>query len=314
MKTVAPNRLARADAAMFLSQLSSCIDLCYMDPPFNVGATFSARTGPTERRSRNRKDVGPIAYDDRWPSVGAFIAFLEGALVALREAMSPNGVVWIHLDHRAVHEAKVAADRIFGHAAFRGEVIWVPGNGARSKRGPSCTHQTLLVFSARPTSELVWNSDHKSLRESFAATSLKMHFQSVDDAGRRYRDRVINGKTYRYYADEGRKLGSVWSDLPAMSANTPIRSEGTGYPTQKPEKLLERIILLSSQPGALVCDPMCGSGTTLAVAAKLGRSFVGCDIGELAIEIASKRLQTAGIAFETDPPCTRLADDANTTR
>ncbi|MBI5531240.1 MAG: site-specific DNA-methyltransferase [Deltaproteobacteria bacterium] len=308
------NRLSHADASTFLSQYSGSIDLCYMDPPFNLGVSFTARTGPTERRTRNRRDVGPVAYDDRWPSVEAFIEFLQGVFTPLREAMSPHGVVWIHLDHRAVHEAKVAADRIFGRGAFRGEVIWVPGNGARSKKGPSCTHQTLLVYAARPKSELVWNSDHPLLRESFAATSLKMHFQSVDADGRQYRDRAINGKTYRYYADEGRKLGSVWTDLPAMSANTPIRSEGTGYPTQKPEKLLERIILLSSKPGALVCDPMCGSGTTLVVAAKLDRSFVGCDIGELAIEITSKRLHTAGIPFDADPPCTRPADGAHTSR
>ena len=310
--TKANNRLLRGDARLLLGELGpGSIDLCYMDPPFNVGASFTARTAPSERRTRNRKDVGPIAYEDRWESIDAFIRFLEGVLGPLREAMSANGVVWVHLDHRAVHEAKVMADRVFGRGAFRGEVIWAPGNGARSKRGPSCTHQTLLVFAATPKAEIVWNADHPSLREPFAATSLKMHFKSVDDSGRRYRDRTIGGKTYRYFADEGRKLGSVWCDLPAMSANTPIRSEGTGYPTQKPETLLERIILLSSHPGALVCDPMCGSGTTLVVAARLGRRFVGFDAGQLAIEISAKRLRECGVEFDS---CTRTAAVAHRDR
>ena len=135
------------------------------------------------------------------------------------------------------------------------------------------------------------------LRESFAETSLAMHFRSVDEDGRHYRERVVAGKAYRYYADEGRRLGSIWTDIPAMVANTPLRREGTGYPTQKPERLLERILRASSVEGATVADLMCGSGTTLAVAARLGRRFVGGDRSPLAIEVASKRLAAQGVAF-----------------
>jgi site-specific DNA-methyltransferase (adenine-specific) len=124
-----------------------------------------------------------------------------------------------------------------------------------------------------------------------------MHFTHRDEAGRLYRERVIRGKTYRYYADLGRRLGSVWTDVPAMVANTPLRRESTGYPTQKPERLLERIVRASSQEGAIVADLMCGSGTTLVVAARLGRRFVGGDKSPLAIEVTAKRLEAEGVGF-----------------
>ena len=148
----------------------------------------------------------------------------------------------------------------------------------------------------------LYNADDPTLREPYAETSQKMHFGNVDAEGRRYRERVIKGKAYRYYADEGRRLGSVWTDVPAMVANTPLRSEGTGYPTQKPERLLERIIAASSREGAVVADLMCGSGTTLAVAARLGRRFAGGDREPLAVEIASRRLAGQGVGFSVLAP------------
>src|SRR5271154_1127408 len=190
--------------------------------------------------------------------------------------------MWLHLDHRAVHEAKTVCDRLFGRSAFLGEIIWIPGNGGRGKaRAPTVTHQTLLLY-ARGR-RFVWNGEDAALREPYAATSLKMHFQQLDADGRRYRERTLGGRTYRYYADRGRALGSVWSDCPAMMANTPLRRETTGYPTQKPLKLLERIVRASSHEGGLVLDPFCGSGTTLVAGSRLGRVVVGCDIGRIAV-------------------------------
>jgi site-specific DNA-methyltransferase (adenine-specific) len=174
----------------------------------------------------------------------------------------------------------------------------VPGNGARSKKGPSVTHQTLLVYTkdARPNGAFTWNGDDPILREPYAGTSLAMHFRSRAPDGRLYRERRIGGKAYRYFADEGRRLGSVWTDAPAMVANTPLCREGTGYPTQKPERLLERIVRASSRPGEIVADLMCGSGTTLVVAARLGRGFVGADASELATRVTKQRLEREGIA------------------
>jgi len=191
-----------------------------------------------------------------------------------------------------VHEAKVCADRVFGRSGFRGEIIWVPGNGARGRGGPSVTHQTILVY-ARGR-ELIWNGDDAALREPYAATSQRMHFGKKDASGRAFRERTLGGKTYRYYADQGRRRGSVWTDCPAMRANTPLLGEATGYPTQKPEALLERIVRASSMPGSRVLDPMCGSGTTLAVAARLGRKYAGIDASDVAFGIATKRLGLGG--------------------
>jgi site-specific DNA-methyltransferase (adenine-specific) len=208
--------------------------------------------------------------------MGAYLAWLEERIAAVRGCLSSAGTMWLHLDHRAVHEAKGACDRVFGPRAFLGEVVWETGNGARgARRGPGVTHQTLLLYAAGR--DYVWNARDPRLREPFASTSLSMHFKKIDARGRPYRERTIAGKTYRYYADEGRAIGSVWTDCPAMTANTPLRKEATGYPTQKPLSLLDRIVRASSREGAVVVDPFCGSGTTLVAAQRLteeGAQFV----------------------------------------
>jgi site-specific DNA-methyltransferase (adenine-specific) len=276
-------------------------ELAYLDPPFNVGAEFVARTKRGESRGRKTRGAGPSAYMDRWPSLDAYLAWLEPRIAVVRSLLSPRGTMWLHLDQRAVHEAKLVCDRIFGRRAFIGEVVWVPANGSKSKRGPGMGHQTLLLYAK--TAAFVWNAKDPSLRGPFAQTSLAMHFKKTDASGRHFRDRTIGGKTYRYYADEGRAIGSVWTDCPAMMANTPLRDEGTGYPTQKPLKLLDRIIRASTEPGGLVVDPFCGSGTALHAAARAGRDAAGSDIGSLAVAMTARRLTSAGIAFErVDPP------------
>jgi site-specific DNA-methyltransferase (adenine-specific) len=284
--------LVHADAADLGAYVrtGSC-DLAYLDPPFKVDKAFAARVG-----GRGSRAKGPVAYDDTWPSLDVYLAWLEERLAVVRDLLSPRGTMWLHLDARAVHEAKVLADRVFGARRFRGEVIWVPGNGAKSRSGPGMGHQTLLLY-ARGTDDPIWNGRDPALRAPFAATSQAMHFKAVDEHGRRYRDRAINGKTYRYYADEGRALGSVWTDCPAMAANTPLRAETTGYPTQKPLKLLDRIVRASSAPGSLVLDPFAGSGTTLVAASAAGRRFAGSDTGALAIETARARLDGARIPY-----------------
>jgi site-specific DNA-methyltransferase (adenine-specific) len=271
---------------------AASVQLAYLDPPFGVGSSFGARAAGGGLRAG-----GPIAYEDRWASMDAYLAWLEPRLAVVRERLSSEGTMWLHLDHHAVHEAKGACDRIFGRGAFLGEVIWVPGNGARgARRGPAVTHQTLLLYAAGR--DFVWNGQDPALREPFAKTSLAMHFKREDGAGRRYRERTLGGRTYRYYADQGRAIGSVWADCPAMVANTPLRRETTGYPTQKPLKLLERIVRASSREGARVLDAFCGSGTALVAAARAGRSFTGSDVGGPAIEQSAKRLRAEGAAFE----------------
>jgi site-specific DNA-methyltransferase (adenine-specific) len=286
--------LVRCDALDLGAHVrAETVELAYLDPPFSIGAELVARTKKGEGRGRRGVNAGPLAYDDRWPSLEAYLGWLEPRLAVARSLLSRAGTLWLHLDLRAVHEAKGLCDRVFGRKSFLGEVIWVPGNGAKSRRGPGVGHQTLLLYAK--TRDFVWNADDPVLRAPFAETSLSMHFRRKDASGRRFRDRTIGGKTYRYYADVGRALGSVWTDCAAMVANTPICDEGTGYPTQKPEKLLDRIVRASTTPKGLVVDPFCGSGTTLLASALAGRDAVGCDIGELAIATSSRRLKRAGV-------------------
>lgn len=272
------------DCLELLPQLTkrTKFDLAYADPPFNAGGKRAARVGKGERAR------GLHAYDDAWSSIESFLNMLEPRLVVMREALSERGTLWLHLDHRTVHDAKVTADRVFGRGAFLGEVIWVPGNGGKKRSGPSVTHQTILIYARGK--QPIWNGEDPALRESFATTSLRMHFQNTDIDGRKFRERHVGGKTYRYYADQGRRLGSVWSDCPAMRANTPLIAETTGYPTQKPLSLLERIVRASSLPESHVLDPMCGSGTTLVAAKSLGRAYLGIDQSPLAVRIAKQRL------------------------
>jgi site-specific DNA-methyltransferase (adenine-specific) len=242
-------------------------DLAYLDPPFCVGTSFGAR-----ERSGGWRAKGPSAYQDRWHSMAAYLAWLEPRIGAVRECLSLEGTMWLHLDHRAVHEAKTLCDRVFGARGFLGEVIWVPGNGGRGgKNRPSVTHQTLLVYAKGR--RFIWNGNDPALREPYAPVSLKMHFKNVDADGRHFRERTLGGRTYRYYADEGRARGSVWSDCPSMVANTPLLAETTGY-------------------------PFCGSAPTMVAAARLGRASVGCDIGASAIEHASRRLLAEGATLE----------------
>ncbi|MFZ5889758.1 MAG: DNA-methyltransferase [Myxococcota bacterium] len=271
------------DCREVLPKLSSeRFDLVYVDPPFNIGRSRAARLEKGERAR------GTAAYRDNWGGIDGFLEMLEPRVELIARLLSPVGSLWVHLDHRAVHDTKVLLDKLLGKAAYLGEVIWVPGNGSRRGGALSVTHQTILIYA--PSGQMLWNGKDPALREPYAETSLKMHFSETDTDGRAYRERVIAGKRYRYYADVGRQIGSVWSDCPAMRANTPLIGETTGYPTQKPEKLLERIVRAATHADSAVLDPMCGSGTTVAVAARLGRRFVGIDQSDVAFGVAQRRL------------------------
>jgi site-specific DNA-methyltransferase (adenine-specific) len=272
------NKLYYADALTVCEKHDGLFDLVYLDPPYATGLTFKTREGE-------------IAYDDKY-NVHELIKMLRPRFAAIRDKMQNHAMLYVHLDYRTVHYAKVCLDDIFGYDHFLGEIIWVPGNGSKgSDKVPSTSHQTILTYGK--TKDVFY----KAPREDFAEGSLKTHFRNVDEDGRAYRDKVVKGKTYRYYADEGRRAGSVWTDLPAMVANSPICGESTGYPTQKPEGLLSRIIESSSNEGAVVADLMCGSGTTLIAAAKSDRQFVGADKSIVAIDTSVKRLATIESSF-----------------
>lgn len=275
-------------ARSFLSP-QSC-KLVYMDPPFRVGVQFRARGTDGTRAG------GPVAYTDVWPSMQAYTTWLLERAAAAWDCLANDGTLWLHLDHRAVHDMKVAFDQAFGAKCFRGEIIWVPGNGGRARNGPNHTHQTLLVYSK--AKGYLWNANDPCMREPYAETSTRMHFTHIDADGRAYRERKVGGKVYRYAADRGRALGSVWTDCPSMVANSPIGAETTGYPTQKPLKLLDRIVRVSTNTGDLVLDAFSGSGTTLVASANAKRSAVGFDIGALSRQVCAARCDALGLKLK----------------
>jgi adenine-specific DNA-methyltransferase len=275
-----------------LDEFAGKVNLIYIDPPFDTGADFSFTTSIPESGASLSKEPSVLeqkAYRDIWGrGLDSYLAWFCDTASLLKELLEPNGLMFVHLDDNVVHEAKLVLDELFGREKFRGEIIWQLGTGAKSRKFFSIQHNTLLVYSSGES----WTFDHSALiaREPFAAGSLATHFQRRDETGRQYRVRTVGSKDYKYYADEGRLIGSVWTDISSMTANSPIISESTGYPTQKPEKLLERIVTVCSRPNDLVLDCFCGSGTTAAVSEKLGRRWIVCDLGRFAIHTTRKRL------------------------
>lgn len=295
---VAGDCLALPTALADAAQLDPPFAVAYLDPPFNTGGHFGARLGAGTKRGHVAKSAPSLAYADAFGSIDDFLAMLRPRLAVVRDLLAPHGTLLLHLPPEVAHDAKVLCDSLFSRHAYLGEIVWAPGNGARGKRMPSNHHLIFAyVANAKRRDDAIWNADDPALREPYAETSRAMHFTNVDADGRRYRERVVSGKAYRYYEDAGRLRGSIWTDLPSMQANTPLRKEGTGYPTQKPLSLLDRLLRATSRPGDRVLDPMCGSGTTLVAAHALGRSFVGNDQGALALATTNKRLYDLHIPF-----------------
>ena len=298
------HRLFHGDALAVCDSLGegTRFDLVYLDPPFNAGGTFAARTSSGEARGRRQAEERPRRLPRPLGRARrAFLAMLEPRLSRIRAAMAPHATLYLHLDHRTVHDAKVALrSALRGTRVPRRDHLGRPATARAAGRASASRTRRSSSTRATPAAKgrFIWNADDPILREPYAETSLAMHFRHALPNGRRYRERRIGGKTYRYFADQGRRLGSVWSDAPAMVANTPLVAEGTGYPTQKPERLLERIVRASSRPGDLVADLMCGSGTTLAVAARLGRRSIGADVGDLAIRTTPAASSEAGVSFD----------------
>jgi len=267
-------RLLSGDNAAILPTLSpASVTLAYLDPPFATGRDFRTR-------------AGELAYSDRWPSFDAYLDHLRVRLELLRPLLAAHGSVVVHVDPRTSGYVRVLGDGVFGREAFASEVIW------RYRRWPSPTsnfqrvHDVLLRWVADPNAAPRWTQLHEPLAASTLATcgTGRQQAQQTDAAGRRTRSRATQEDS------PGVPLGDVW-ELPIIA---PSGRERTGYPTQKPEALLERLLRALTIEGDLVVDPYCGSGTTLAVAARLGRCAVGIDASPVAIATARDRLSRLG--------------------
>ena len=240
-----------------------CCDLIYVDPPFDLSGVV-CEDGQRPPRVRDRRDGGMKGY----------IGFLGPRLAEMHRLLSPHGSLYVHLDWRSVHYVKVMLDELFGMDRFINEIIWHYRSGGRPSRCYPRKHDTLLLYA-----KCVRRHTFNRLRGG----EYRTRDMRMTDDGRPYKV-TRNGPLY--FHPDGPAISDVW-DIPFLST---VSRERTGYPTQKPEALLERIIRASSNEGDLVADFFCGSGTTLAVAKRLKRRWLGCDINPEAVAISSQRL------------------------
>ncbi|MEP7125763.1 MAG: site-specific DNA-methyltransferase [Byssovorax sp.] len=272
----APNRLVRADnrAAIpaLLGELEGRIDLLYIDPPFATGGSFSARTGPGATEIP--------AYEDRWEEgLGDYLTRMLEQLELLRALLSPHGTIFVHCDWHVSHYLRCLLDEVFGADAFKNEIVW------RYRRWPAKTksfqrmHDVLFWYGKSPNDSHAWTPLYEELAASTQKTWGTKRQVADFSSGRRKPSQT-----------EEETLGAPMADVWDIGIIAPIAHERVGYPTQKPEALLRRVIEAASRPGDLVADFFCGSGTTLAVAEKMGRRWIGCDVGGVAVHTAKKRL------------------------
>jgi DNA modification methylase len=272
-----PDRLILGDCLdVFRGLAPSCLDLVYIDPPFGTG---KAKTTRADRALRS--------YADTFTDPEAFIAWLLPRLDGMRAALAPSGSLFLHLDYRAVHYAKVALDRLFGRDRFVNEIIWCYSVGGKSRRSFGRKHDTILWYAK--TRDYAFYPDEVRVPRK---PSSHMRVVRGDD-GVVYQEKTHRktGKVYRYPAYAGKIPEDWWTDIETLNRSD---RERIGWPTQKPERLLERLVRAASAPGALVADGFCGSGTTAVVAQRLGRRFLASDIEREAIACASERLRDRG--------------------
>lgn len=255
------------------------VKLIYVDPPY-----FTEKL----HTMKGKKNV--IAYEDIYGhSIEDYIGKMYIQLKLLHEILDDSGSIYVHVDYRTSSYLRIVLDEIFGEKNLKGYIIWNIDNGAKSKKYWSNQHNDILVYSK--SDNFIFNSSSKLLKTKYSDSSLKTHFRKKDSNGRAYRERIINSKSYKYYADEGKLIGSVWNDIKSMEANSPLMQEYTYYPTQKPISLLSRIISASSNKGDIILDSFCGSGSSLVTANKMNRHWIGVDQSKEAIKTTISRLE-----------------------
>ena len=254
-----PNTLYHGDCLEVTEDWpKASIDLIYLDPPFNSNRVYYMA---------GSKDV---AFEDKW-QWDEYLEFMRVRLVRLHGLLKPTGSLYLHCDPTVSHYLKVELDKIFGRKNFRNEIVWCYKENETATRYFPRKHDIILSFS-------------RSNKYVFSV----LRGQTTEAQKKRY-NHIIDGERYANMKGKMRKLkGGAkirdWWPMPISQS-----CERTGYPTQKPEALLERIIKASSNPGDIVLDPFCGSGTTCAVAKQLGRRYIGIDVSDKAIEIAETR-------------------------
>ncbi|RMH41933.1 MAG: site-specific DNA-methyltransferase [Deltaproteobacteria bacterium] len=268
------NRLLLGDNLPILENTpDGSVDLVYVDPPFGTGTTQRGRAA--------------LAYRDDRTNPDDFVAWLAPRLAHCRRTLRDHGSLFVHLDYRAVHYVKVALDRLFGRQRFVNEIVWAYSVGGKGRRGFGRKHDTILWY-ARTRDYAFFPDAVRVPRKpnSHMRTARTPDGQLVQEKTDRR-----TGKVYRYPVARGKLPDDVWTDIETLNRGA---AERTGYPTQKPERLIERIVLATTVPGWTVADWFCGSGTTAVVAYRHGRGFVAADVNPDAIATATRRLAAAG--------------------
>ena len=270
------NRIILGDNLEILKKIpDNSVDLIYLDPPFFSQRRYEVIWGDEwERR----------AFDDIWKGekdksrkggIEVYKEFMRARLEECHRVLKPTGTIFLHCDKHATHHLRLLLDDIFGANNFLNEIIWCyTGPSSPNMRRFAQKHDTIYWY-AKQKGDHVWNVD--SVWFEYAETS-KRAFKSPSKLGGNREKYIKRGK----YPEDW------WTDIPALK-NT---KERLGYPTQKPEALLERIILAASNEGDLVLDPFCGCGTTLAVAKRLNRRYIGIDVSWTACKLMADRLNT----------------------
>jgi len=251
------------------------VDLIYLDPPF-----FTQKTHTLGTRDRKRE----FSFEDLWSSHTEYAGFIHARLEQMWRVLSCTGSLFFHCDRNASHIIRILLDDVFGPDMFRSEIIWYYRRWSNAQKALLPAHQTIYYYT---------KSDAYTFNTFFQDYSTATNVDQIlqkrkrDEAGKAVYETDADGRIVPNGGKKGVPLHDVW-DIPYLN---PKAKERTGYPTQKPLLLLERIIKIASNEGDTVLDPFCGSGTTLVAAASLNRQVIGIDISEDALEITRKRLE-----------------------
>jgi site-specific DNA-methyltransferase (adenine-specific) len=260
-----------ASMSALLHKYEGRIDLIYADPPFFTNRRFTARVGRGEDSRRPQEWKLAEGYPDHWEDIDAYLDMLYPRLYLMHRLLSPTGSLYLHLDWHANAYARLLLDEIFGPERLLNEIAWVYHGPSPIRSAFNRKHDMILAYTR--SKDYIFNAD--DVRQPYDQNTVKT-FASSSKAG--------FGKVPDL---ERGKVPEDWWYFPVVAR---LHQERTGYPTQKPEALLERIIRASSNPGDLVADFFCGSGTTPQVAARLGRRFIAADVSLRAIQTTRSRL------------------------
>ena len=277
------NKLIWGDNKLVMSSLlkeyAGKINLIYIDPPFDVGADFSVKVKVgDEEITKEPSILEEKAYRDTWgKGTDSYLQMMYERLLLMRELLAENGSIYVHLDWHVGHYVKVMMDEIFPKH-FLNEIIWAYRRWSAQSKIFQNSHDVIYWYSKGDS--CIWNQPYEKYADSGA------HYTEEDEKGR-FRWQYLRGNKYKLYMKEGTRMKDWWDDIPYLNS---MANERIDYDTQKPEALLERIINASSNEDDLVADFFCGSGTTGAVAERLGRRWVMSDLGRFAIHTSRKRL------------------------